>query len=313
MELISVIVPCYNEQEAIPYFYEEICSVMNKMPEYRFEIIFANDGSKDNTMKLIKDLASKDDRVKYVSFSRNFGKETAIYAGLDVSKGDYVTLMDADLQDPPALLPKMMDAITKEGYDSAATRRVTRSGEPPVRSFFARQFYKIINKISDVNIVDGARDYRLMTRQMVDTILALPERGRFSKGIFGWIGFDTKWIEFENVDRVAGETKWTFWSLLLYSLDGIASFSTVPLHIATITGLVMLLIVLIMAIIFLVRFCAWGFAPSLVASLSCMILMVGGILCVFMGIIGQYLARTYIEVQKRPIYILKETNIKKED
>lgn len=313
MELISVIVPCYNEQEAIPYFYKEICAVMDKMQDFCFEVIFVNDGSKDATLKIIKDLARSDDRIKYISFSRNFGKEAAMYAGFDLSKGDYVALMDADLQDPPSLLPQMMDALKKEGYDSVGTRRITRTGEPPVRSFFARMFYRIINRISDANIMDGARDYRLMTRQKADAILALSEKERFSKGIFGWVGFNTKWIEFENVDRVAGRTKWTFWTLFKYSIEGITAFSTIPLYLAILAGTIMVSIALIMGIVFLVRWLSMGAVPGTAASVNCMILLVGGIICGLLGIVGQYIANAYGEVKNRPIYILKETNIKKDD
>ena len=234
MKKITIIVPCYNEQEALPLFYKEITKVSKKMKKVDFEYLFINDGSKDNTLSVLKDLAKKDKKVRFISFSRNFGKEAAMYAGFENATGDYVAVMDADLQDPPALLPEMLDAIEKEGYDSVATRRVTRKGEPPIRSFFARMFYKIINKISNADIVDGARDYRLMNRKMVDSIISMTEYNRFSKGIFGWVGFNTKWLEFENVERVAGETKWNFWKLFIYSLEGIVGFSTMPLQIASV-------------------------------------------------------------------------------
>lgn len=312
-EKISVIVPCFNEEEALPYFYEEIIKTAQKMNDFDFEFIFVNDGSKDKTLRLSKNLATKDPRVKYVSFSRNFGKEAAIYAGLEHSTGDYCVLMDADLQDPPALLPEMMDAIKKEGYDSAATRRVTRKGEPPIRSFFARMFYKIINKISDADIVDGARDYRLMKRDMVDTIINMKEYNRFSKGIFGWIGYNTKWIEFENVERVAGETKWSFWKLFKYSLEGITAFSVAPLQIASIFGILFSLVAFIMIIVIIIRTLAFGDPVSGWPSLVCIIMLIGGVQLLSIGVLGQYLSKTYLETKKRPIYITKETNVEVND
>lgn len=308
-EKISVIVPCYNEEEALPYFYDAIINTAEQMNDFDFEFIFVNDGSKDRTLELSKQLAKKDHRVKYVSFSRNFGKEAAIYAGLKNSTGDYCVLMDADLQDPPALLPEMMEAIQKEGYDSAATRRVTRKGEPPIRSFFARMFYKIINKISDADIVDGARDYRLMKRDMVNTILDMKEYNRFSKGIFGWIGYDTKWIEFENVERVAGETKWSFWKLFKYSLEGITAFSIAPLQIASIFGILFSLVAFVMIIVIIIRTLVFGDPVSGWPSLVCIIMLIGGVQLLSIGILGQYLSKTYLETKKRPIYIAKETNV----
>lgn len=308
-EKISVIVPCYNEEEALPYFYDAIINTAEQMNDFDFEFIFVNDGSKDRTLELSKQLARKDHRVKYVSFSRNFGKEAAIYAGLKNSTGDYCVLMDADLQDPPALLPEMMEAIQKEGYDSAATRRVTRKGEPPIRSFFARMFYKIINKISDADIVDGARDYRLMKRDMVNTILDMKEYNRFSKGIFGWIGYDTKWIEFENVERVAGETKWSFWKLFKYSLEGITAFSIAPLQIASIFGILFSLVAFVMIIVIIIRTLVFGDPVSGWPSLVCIIMLIGGVQLLSIGILGQYLSKTYLETKKRPIYIAKETNV----
>ncbi|WP_289183770.1 glycosyltransferase family 2 protein [uncultured Dubosiella sp.] len=311
-EKISVIVPCYNEEEALPYFYDEIITIASQMNAFEFEFIFVNDGSKDKTLKLSKELARKDDRVKYVSFSRNFGKEAAIYAGLENSTGDYCVLMDADLQDPPALLPEMMAAIQEEGYDSAATRRVTRKGEPPIRSFFARMFYRIINRISDADIVDGARDYRLMKRSMVNTILEMKEYNRFSKGIFGWIGYDTKWIEFENVERIAGETKWSFWKLFKYSLEGITAFSVAPLQIASIFGILFSLVAFIMIIVIIIRTLVFGDPVSGWPSLVCIIMLIGGVQLLSIGILGQYLSKTYLETKHRPIYILKESNFFKE-
>ncbi|MCI8445546.1 MAG: GNAT family N-acetyltransferase [Bacilli bacterium] len=307
MEKISVIVPCYNEQEALPIFYEEITKVAKQMKKVTFEFLFINDGSKDATLEILRNLSTSDDRVRYVSFSRNFGKEAAMYAGLEQATGDYVVLMDADLQDPPALLPKMYDAIVEEGYDSVATRRVSRVGEPPIRSFFARMFYKIINKISNADIVDGARDYRLMTRQMVDAILSMGEYNRFSKGIFGWVGFQTKWLAYENVERVAGETKWNFWKLFLYSLEGIVAFSTVPLTIASLFGILFCVIAFILIMIIVVRTLLFGDPTSGWPSLACILFLVSGIQLFCMGIIGQYLSKTYLETKKRPIYITKET------
>jgi glycosyltransferase involved in cell wall biosynthesis len=312
--LISVIVPCYNEQEAIPYFYEEMTRVEKTMPDYDFEMIFVNDGSKDKTIDIIHEYAAKDSQVKYIDFSRNFGKEAAIYAGLSYASGDYVAMMDADLQDPPALLPEMVKAIEEEGYDSAATRRVTRKGEPPIRSFFARCFYKLINKMSKTEIVDGARDYRLMTRQFVNSLLEMGEYNRFSKGLFGWVGYKTKWIEFENVERVAGETKWSFWKLLLYSIEGIVGFSTAPLAFAAVVGVLFCFIAFLMIIIIIVKTLILGDPTSGWPSMVCISLMIGGIQLFCMGILGEYIAKAYLEVKKRPIYICKDTNIsRKED
>ena len=308
MEKISIIVPCYNEEEALPLFYKEINKVSETMDE-EFEFIFVNDGSKDKTLEVIKNLSTLDKRCKYINFSRNFGKESAMYAGLELSTGNYITLMDADLQDPPRLLPKMLKLIKEEGYDSVGTRRVTRKGEPPIRSFFARMFYKIINKMSKVEMVDGARDYRLMTRQMTDAIINLKEYNRYSKGLFSFVGFNTKWLEYENVQRVAGETKWSFWKLFLYAIDGIVAFTTAPLTIAAIMGLIFCLIAFIMIIVIIVKTIAFGDPTSGWPSLACIIFLVSGVQLFALGIIGQYLSKTYLETKKRPIYIIKETNI----
>ena len=308
MEKISIIVPCYNEEEALPLFYKEVNKVSETMDE-EFEFIFVNDGSKDKTLEVIKNLSTLDKRCKYINFSRNFGKEAAMYAGLELSTGDYVTLMDADLQDPPSLLPKMLKLIKEEEYDSIGTRRVTRKGEPPIRSFFARMFYKIINKMSKVEMVDGARDYRLMTRQMTDAIINLKEYNRYSKGLFSFVGFNTKWLEYENVQRVAGETKWSFWKLFLYAIDGIVAFTTAPLTIAAIIGLIFCLIAFIMIIVIIVKTIAFGDPTSGWPSLACIIFLVSGVQLFALGIIGQYLSKTYLETKKRPIYIIKETNI----
>ena len=309
MEKISVVVSCYNEEKALPLFYEEMERVRKKDFEgiVEFEYIFVNDGSKDNTLKIIKELNQKDPKVRYISFSRNFGKEAAMYAGLEAAEGDYVTLMDADLQDPPSLLKQMYDAIKNEGYDSVGTRRVTRKGEPPIRSFFARMFYKIINKMSNIEMVDGARDYRLMKRQVVDAILSLKEYNRYSKGLFSFVGFDTKWIEFHNVQRVAGETKWSFWKLFKYALEGITAFSTTPLIFSSIIGLIFCVVAFIAIIFIIVKTLIYGDPTAGWPSMACIIVFVSGIQLFTIGIIGQYLSKTYLEVKKRPIYIIKET------
>lgn len=310
MEKVSLVIPVYNEQESLPLFYEELKKVRAQMKEQEFELLFIDDGSKDNSIGIIKELALKDEAVKYVSFSRNFGKEAAMYAGFVHSTGNYVAVMDADLQDPPSLLPEMYRSIKEEGYDSVATRRTTRKGEPKIRSFFARRFYKLINRISDADIVDGARDYRLMTRTMVDAIIKMSEVNRFSKGIFGWIGFNTKWIAYENVERVAGETKWSFWKLFKYSISGIVDFSTAPLQISSFFGIIMCLISLVAIVFLIVRKIMFGDPVQGWASLMCIIVFIGGIQLFCIGIMGQYLAKTYLETKKRPIYIVKETNAK---
>ena len=304
---LSVVVACYNEEEALPYFYKEICNIAKKMKEVEFEFIFVNDGSKDKTLEVLKEFLKKDKRVHYLSFSRNFGKEAAMYAGLEHATGDYITVMDADLQDPPALLEEMYQAITEEGYDCVGTRRVTRKGEPPIRSFFARMFYRLINKMSKVELVDGARDYRLMTRQMVDAILSLKEYKRFSKGLFSFVGFKTKWLEYENINRVAGETTWSFWKLFIYAIDGITAFSTVPLVVSALIGFIFCIISFIMILVIIIKTLIYGDPVGGWPSLVCIIFMVGGIELFCMGIMGQYLANTYLETKKRPIYIIKET------
>ncbi len=307
MSLLSVIVPCYNEEESVALFYEELLKNEPFFQEHQIELelLYINDGSRDRTVEEVKKLHEKDSRVHLVSFSRNFGKEAAMYAGLEHSKGDYVVMMDVDLQDPPALLPEMFTHIW-EGYDSVATRRVSRKGEPPVRSFFARMFYRLMKKISKTEIMDGARDYRLMTRQMVDAILSMQEYNRFTKGIFGWVGFNTKWLEFENVERARGETKWNFWKLFLYSLDGITAFSTVPLMLASVVGVLFCLLAFIMIIFIIVRKLIFGDPVSGWPSLVCIILMTSGVQFFCTGILGQYLAKTYMEVKHRPIYLVKE-------
>lgn len=311
MEKISVVVPCYNEEAALPYFFKEIRKVSDSMSDtYNlcFEFIFIDDGSKDKTLSLLRQFAREDRRTHYISFSRNFGKEAAIYAGLQSSKGEYVAVMDADMQDPPSLLPQMYDILQKDGCDSVATRRVNRIGEPSIRSFFARCFYKIINKISDADIVDGARDFRLMKRKMVDTIIGMREYNRFSKGIFGWVGFRVQWLPYENVGRVAGETKWSFWKLFLYALDGIIAFSTVPLAITSVVGVLFCLAAFIWMIAIVIKTLLWGDPVTGYPTLACLLLLVGGSIQLSLGIIGQYLSKTYLETKSRPIYVVAEMN-----
>ena len=307
MPEISIVVPCYNEEASLPLFYREITRVAAEMDYADFEFVFIDDGSEDNTLPTLRRLAAADRRVRFVSFSRNFGKEAGMLAGLEAATGDYVALMDADLQDPPALLPELYKAVTEEGYDCAATRRTTREGEPPIRSFCARMFYKIINKISDADIVDGARDYRLMRRSMVDAILSLREYNRFSKGIFGWVGFKTKWVPYVNVERVAGETKWSFWKLFRYSLEGIVAFSTVPLAIASVLGVIVCLAAFVFVVVVLVKTLAFGDPVGGWPSMMCVILFLGGVQLLCIGILGQYLSKTYLETKRRPVYLVRET------
>ena len=307
MALFTAIVPCYNEEENVDYFYQEFMKNADFFREHELEVelLYVDDGSKDYTVEKVKALREKDARVHLISFSRNFGKEAAMYAGLEHAKGDYVAVMDADLQDPPSLLPEMFGYLW-DGYDQAATRRVTRKGEPPIRSFFARQFYKLINRFSKTEIVDGARDFRLMKRCVVDAILEVKEYNRFSKGIFEWVGFKTRWIEFENVERKFGETKWSFWKLFLYALDGIVAYSTVPLAMAALAGVLFCAVAFLLIVFVIVRKLAFGDPTSGWPSLVCIILMVSGVQLLCLGVIGQYLSKTYLEVKKRPIYIAKE-------
>lgn len=307
MSLLSVIVPCYNEEDNVLPFYEELTKnePFFKEKGIDVEILYIDDGSVDKTVEEVKRLREKDESVHLVSFSRNFGKEAAIYAGLEHSEGDYAVLMDADLQDPPSLLPEMFSCLEK-GYDSVATRRVSRKGEPPIRNFFARLFYKLMKKISRTEIMDGARDYRLMTRQMVNAILSMQEYNRFTKGIFGWVGFRTKWLEYENVERARGETKWNFWKLFIYSLDGIMAFSTAPLMIAAVAGALFCLLAFVMIIFIIVRKLIFDDPVSGWPSLVCIMLFLSGVQFFCTGILGQYLAKTYMEVKKRPIYLVKE-------
>ena len=307
MGLLSVVVPCYNEEENVPYFYEELLKHVSFLEKEGFdlEVLYIDDGSKDGTVAAVKKLRETDERVHLISFSRNFGKEAALYAGLEKSKGDYVVVMDADLQDPPALLPEMF-AYIKEGYDSVATRRVNRKGEPVIRSFFARMFYRLMKKISKTEIVDGARDYRMMTRQMVDAVLSMTEYNRFTKGIFGWVGFKTKWLEYQNIERAKGETKWNFWGLLLYSFEGITAFSTAPLSFAAVMGVVFCILAFLLIIFIIVRTSIFGDPVSGWPSMVCIISLISGVQLFCLGIVGQYLAKTYLEVKRRPIYLVKQ-------
>lgn len=305
--MISIIVPCYNEQESLPLFHKEVTCVLREMGE-PYELILVNDGSRDNTLTVMRTLAQSDEHVVYLSFSRNFGKEAAMYAGFCNARGDYVAVMDADLQDPPSLLPKMLELLESGDYDSVATRRVTRSGEPPIRSWFARRFYQLINRISDADIVDGARDFRLMRRSMVDAILSMSEYNRFSKGIFGWVGFRTYWLPYENIERVAGQTKWNFWKLCKYAIDGIIDFSQAPLSMASWCGIGMTLCSILAILFIIVRRLAFGDPVAGWASTICVIILIGGLQLFFLGIIGQYIAKIYLETKHRPHFIIAESN-----
>ena len=305
---LSIIVPCFNEQDSIDIFYKESINFISDL-KVLYEIIFIDDGSRDNTLEKIKNLSEIDDNVKYISFSRNFGKEAALYAGLKKSTGDYVVVMDVDLQDPPNLLPKMLDIIQNEDYDIVGTRRVSRKGEPVIRSFFARLFYKFINTVSDIKLVDGARDYRLMTRQVTDSILELDEYNRFSKGLFTWVGFKTYWIEYENIERAVGETSWSFWGLLKYSIEAIVSFSTVPLSLSTFFGVLFSLVSFVAILFIIIKNLLYSNPVPGWPSTVCLILFVSGIQLISIGILGKYLEKTYIETKNRPIFIIKETNL----
>lgn len=308
MKKISVIVPCFNEEEALPIYYKEMSSVMEKMKDAAFELIFVDDGSTDGTLEVMKALHEMDARCRYLSFSRNFGKEAAIYAGLKNAQGAYVAIMDVDLQDPPCLLPEMYRILEEEEYDSVATKRSTRTGEPVIRSFLSESFYKFINTISKTEIVNGARDYRLMKRNMVDAVLEMSEYNRFSKGIFGWVGFRTKWLEFENIERSAGETKWSVKKLFFYSLEGITGFSVAPLSLASVVGILFCVLAFLMIVVIIVRTCVWGDPVSGWPSLACIIFMVSGVQLLCTGIVGQYLSKTYLETKHRPIFILKDSS-----
>lgn len=308
MKKVNLIVPCYNEAEALPLFKDELNKVIQTLDQYTFEILLINDGSTDTTLSVMKEICDTDSHYKYISFSRNFGKEAAMYAGFCNSDGDYAAIMDADIQDPPALLPDMLHCLETEDYDSVATRRVSRIGEPKIRSFFARNFYKLINKISDADVVDGARDFRLMKREMVDSIVAMCEYNRFSKGIFGWIGFKTKWLEYENVNRIAGETKWSFWGLFKYAVDGIINFSETPMSLASGLGIFLTIFSFLMVIFIIIRKEIFGDPVAGWPSLACIIIFIAGLQFLCMGIMGKYIAKTYLEVKNRPHYIVSETN-----
>ena len=311
MKKLSIIVPCYNEEEVLPLFYAEITRVMDEMKrtyaELTFELLFIDDGSRDKTLTQLRELATKEQRVRYISFSRNFGKEAGMFAGLENATGDFVVVMDADLQHPPSFLPEMYSYVRDGEYDCATTRRVSRKGESKVRSWFARKFYRIMNKISQTEIVDGAQDFRFMSRQMVNAILSMREYNRFSKGIFSWVGFKTKYIEYENVERAAGTTAWSFWSLFRYSLEGIFAFSTAPLAIASVLGLVSCVIAFLMMIWIIVKTLAFGEAVAGFPSIMCAIFLLGGLQLFCIGVLGQYLSKTYLETKQRPIYIVRET------
>ena len=305
--MISLIIPCYNEQESLPIFYREVTSVARRM-ESEYELLFVDDGSKDWTLPILKELAAQDEHVTYFSFSRNFGKEAAMYAGFCNAKGDYIAVMDADMQDPPSLLPQMIEILEGGEYDSVATRRTSRTGEPPIRSWFAKRFYRLVNRISDADIVDGARDFRLMRREMAEAIVSMGEYNRFSKGIFGWIGFRTYWMPYDNIERAAGETKWNFWKLFKYAIDGIISFSQAPLSIASWFGMVMTLLSFLFLFLIVIRKAVFGDPVAGWASTICVIVFIGGIQLFCLGIIGQYIAKAYLETKKRPHFIISETN-----
>lgn len=307
---LSLIVPCYNEQEALYPFIDVLKGVLDDLPDIRPEVILVNDGSADNTLQVIRGLSEKYEWVRYISFSRNFGKESAMLAGFAAARGDYVAVMDADLQDPPALLPEMLRAVREEGYDCAGTRRTTRKGEPPIRSLFARLFYRFINMISHTQLVDGARDYKLLSRKAVDALLAMPEYNRFSKGLYEWIGFRTKWIAFENVERVAGETKWSFWKLFKYSLEGIVAFTTFPLALASLLGMLCMLVALVIVVSLCVRQVLWHSSVDGWTSLVCIIVFLSGLQLFCVGIIGQYVSKMYLEIKRRPHYIVAEQSEK---
>lgn len=309
MNLLSIVVPCFNEDEIVEIFLGEI---QKTLKDYNFEVIYVNDGSSDNTLKYIKELASKNSNVKYISFSRNFGKESAIFAGLKYASGDYICLMDADLQHPPKLIPEMLEAVLDEGYDVAAARRVSRKGEPKIKSFFSHRFYKVFNRISDIDMVEGATDYRIMTRQVVDSVLDLPEYNRFSKGLFQWVGFDTKWIEYENIERIAGESTWSFWGLIKYSIEGLVAFTTLPLSVSTFLGMVFSIIAFIYMLFIIIRYLIYSEAVPGYPTLICSLLLLGGIQLLSIGVLGKYLEKTYFEAKNRPIFIVKESNIDEE-
>lgn len=306
---LSLVIPAYNEEKSIPIFYKEVKKVEEEMPDIVMDFLFIDDGSIDGTLDVLRELNEQDERVHYISFSRNFGKEAAIYAGLKNASGDFVVIMDADLQDPPKLLPEMLHIVMIEGYDAVGTRRVNRKGEPPIRSWFARQFYKLMNKISNTELVDGARDFQLMNRKVVNAILSMGEYNRFSKGIFEWVGFKKKWLEYENIERVTGETKWSFFSLVIYALDGIVAFSTAPLVLASILGLLFCIAAFVTIIVIIIRTLMFGDPTPGWPSLICFIMLIGGIQLLCIGILGQYMAKTYLETKRRPLYLIQEEKL----
>lgn len=308
---VSLVIPAYNEEESIEIFYNETQKILSKEKDIEVEYLFVDDGSKDETLKELRDLSEKDSSVHYISFSRNFGKEAAIYAGLEKSTGDYVAIMDADLQDPPALIPEMLRILTEEGYDCVGTRRVNRKGEPKIRSWFARLFYKVINKLSKTEIVDGARDFQMMNRKVVKAVLSMGEYNRFSKGIFGWIGFKKKWLEYENIERVAGESKWSFFSLFIYALDGIVAFSTAPLILSSVLGILFCLAAFVFIVVIVVRTLVFGDPTAGWPSMICILLLVSGVQLLCLGILGQYVAKTYLETKRRPLYLIQEEKLEK--
>lgn len=307
MDLLSIVVPCFNETESVETFYGE---VQKELEGQNFEVIFINDGSEDDTLEIIKKLSQKYENIKYISFSRNFGKESAIYAGLVNAKGDLVCVMDADLQHPPKLLPEMINAITEEGYDAAGARRVSRKGEPKIKSFFSKRYYSVFNRISKIEIVNGGTDYRMMTRQVADSVLELTEYNRFTKGLFQWVGFETKWIDYENVERASGKTTWSLLGLLSYSLEGIIAFSTMPLTISIVIGTIVSLVAFIYMIFIILKYLLYSDPVQGFATIMCAILLLGGIQLLSIGTLGKYLEKTYFETKNRPIYIVKESNIK---
>ena len=311
MKKVDIVVPCYNEEEGLPVFYEVVSEITGNIPDALFTFIFVDDGSRDRTAQIMKELAAKNERVKYILLSRNFGKESAMYAGFDMSEGDYVVVMDSDLQDDPALLPTMLEAMD-EGYDCCATRRVDRKGEPPIRSWFARRFYRLMNRFTDIEMIDGARDYRMMTRQMLDAILRVTERERFSKGIFGWVGFQYKWLEYENVERTLGTTKWSFWKLFKYALDGIIAFTTTPLKMLMVLGGFISFSSIVFMLYKIIKTLVMGIDVPGYASIVVLVTFLGGMNIFATGLVGLYLGNVYSEVKRRPIYVYKETNIGKD-
>lgn len=309
---ISIIVPCYNEELSLLAFHSNVTKILDENYSNNYEIVFIDDGSSDQTLSLIKKLCENSSHVEYLSFSRNFGKEAAMLAGMKAARGKYIVIMDVDLQDPPELLPKMLEELEKGEYDCVATRRVSRKGEPIIRSFCARAFYRIINRMSDIYIVDGARDFRMMTRQMAQSIIAMPERNRFSKGLFAWVGFKTKWLEYENCERLSGESKWSFWGLFKYSVEGILAFSTVPLAIASWMGVLLFIASFCAVVFFVIQKLFVGIETQGWATMMCMILMLGGMQLLCIGILGQYMAKTYLETKNRPLYIVRTSSAKEE-